>query len=339
MGKDQDRRKKKINWKTYNNELVERGKKFAKFQNNLREYVNKNWDKELKEKNDSEKRIKGGRKFEYPDTVFILLYIVKVFNRLSFRKIQGYATCMLDNVPNFRTIQDRIKALNPEQIKKMNDAIVKAKLAGKKLKIVLDGTGLQINDSYVWFEEKHKQKKRRKWKKVHFAADIESGIIVDFTVHEYNESEVETQRLLRFFKQVRKKVGGIAIIEEFFGDGGYDIKEFFEFLKQHGIKTRIKIDKATIEFIKRQLEFNKNKLAVKPPYPLWKPEDERQKEAVKQVEWNKYVEEEGYGQRSAIEGDIGSFKGSFGGALFSKLNGMIFREVLTKVLIYNVMRA
>jgi hypothetical protein len=95
----------------------------------------------------------------------------------------------------------------------------------------------------------------------------------------------------------------------------------------------------TIEFIKRQLEFNKNKLMVKPPYDLWKPEDERQKEAVKQVEWKKYVETEGYGQRSAIEGDIGSFKGSFGGCLFSKKNPMIFKEVMAKVLVYNVMKA
>jgi len=339
MGKDQDRRKKKINWKTYNNELVERGKKFAKFQNKLREYVKENWDKELKEKNESEKRIKGGRKFEYPDIVFILLYVVKVFNRLSLRKLQGYSSCMLDKVPSFRTMHDRIKAIDPEMIKKMDDAIVKAKLAGKKLKIVFDGTGLQINESYVWFEEKHKQKKRRKWKNVHFAADIESGIIVDFTVHEYNESEVETERLIQFFNMVLEKVGGIAVIERFFGDGGYDNKAFFEFLKQHGIKPTIKIDKMTIDFIKQQLEYNKNKLLVRTPLELWKPEGERQKEAVKQVEWKKYVEDEEYGQRSAIEGDIGSFKGSFGGSLFSKINCMIFKEVLTKVLVYNVMKA
>ncbi len=339
MGKDQDRRKKKINWKTYNKELVERGKKVAKFQGNLRNYVNENWNKEVREKNKSETRIKGGRKFEYPDTLFILLFVVKVFNRLSFRKLQGYADSMLDKVPNFRTIEDRIKALNPEMMNKINDALIKAKLAGKKLKIVFDGTGFQINESYVWFEEKHKQKKKRKWKKVHFAANMDDGIIIGFTVHEYDESEVETERLIQFFNMILAKVGDIAVIERFFGDGAYDIKEFFDFLKQHRIKPTIKIDIRTIEFIKRQLEFNKNKLNVRTPVALWKPEDERQKEALKQVEWKKYVETDGYGQRSAIEGNIGSFKGSFGGCLFSKLNNMIFKEVLTKVLVFNVMKA
>jgi len=87
-------------------------------------------------------------------------------------------------------------------------------------------------------------------------------------VYEYDESEVETQRLFQFFNMVLRKVGDVAVIERFFGDGGYDIKAFFEFLKQHGIKATIKIDKATINLIKRQLEYNKNKRGT--PYLPWK---------------------------------------------------------------------
>lgn len=337
MGKDQDRRRTKIDWKAYNKKLVERGAKIAKQLSNLKEYVDESWTIEVEEKN-KPKMNKSGQKYQYPDILFVLLCIIKAYNGFSYRILQGHTKGMFGKIPAYSRIHGRIKALDPEMITKMDDAIVKAKLSGKKLKVVFDGTGFQINDSYVWFEEKHKQKKKRKWKKVHFAADIESGIIVGFTVHEQNENEAETQRLIQFTEQLLSRIKDVAVLEKFFGDGAYDNKAFFEFLKQKGIKPTIKINKATIDFIRRQLEYNKNKLMVRTPCLLWKPEDERQKEAVKQVEWKKYVEADGYGQRSAIEGNIGGFKGIFGGSLFSKLNGMIFKEVATKALLWNVMR-
>lgn len=166
MGKDQDRRRTRIDWKTYNKKLVERGTKVAKHISNLRDYVNvkENWEIELKEKN-SPKNGKGGSRYEYPDTLFILLYIIKAYNRFSYRTLKGQIDCMFENAPSYSRSQERIKALDPELIKKMDDAIIKAKLSGKKLKVLFDSTGLQINDSYVWFEEKHKQKKKRKWNK------------------------------------------------------------------------------------------------------------------------------------------------------------------------------
>ncbi len=337
MGKDQDRRRTKIDWKTYNKKLVERGTKVAKHISNLKDHVTENWEIELKEKN-APKNGKSGSRYEYPDTLFILLYIIKAYNRFSYRTLKGQINCMFENAPSYSRTQERIKSLDPELIKKIDAAIVKAKLSGKKLKVVLDSTGFQINDSYVWLEEKHKQKKKRKWKKVHFAADIESGIIVGFTVHEYNESEVETQRLFQFMEQLLFRVKDIAVLEKLFGDGAYDNGAFFELLNGLGIKPVIKINKNTIDFIRQHLEYNMNKLMVRTPCALWKPENERQKEALKQVDWNKYVVDNGYGQRSAIEGDIGGFKGLFGGSLFSKLNNMICKEMAAKVLLWNVMR-
>ncbi len=337
MGKDQDRRKKKIDWAAYNKELEERGKKVSKHISNLKEYVKENWEAEVEAKNKSKDRSSGGRKFEYPDVLFILLYVVKVWNNIGYRTLKGYAYDMFPKMPCTTAIRERIDALDPNLIKNIDDAIIRAKLAGKKLSMVWDGTGLRVNGKHVWNEEKYGQKKKRTWKKVHFAADIESNLIIGFTVHESSESEVKEERLYQFMALILEKIGDICVLEKFFGDGGYDVKGFFEFLKTLGIVPIIRIDKPTIEFIRRQIKMNKKKLGT--PYDQWKPEDERTKKAMEQLDWKEFVEKQRYGLRSGGEGIIGAFKGRFGETLFSKKNSMIFKEVATKVLLHNVMRA
>lgn len=339
MGKDQDRRKTKIDWKTYNKKLVDRGHKAQRFTGNLARYVRENWAKEVEEKNNAGDRSKGGRKFQYPDTLFILLCVVKAYNGLTYRLLEGYANPLLEGlpVPSFGAIRERVSLLDPDAIKKIDDEIVRAKLTGKRISMVWDASGLRINGKHVWNEEKYGQKKKRKWKKVHFAADIESGIIVGFNVHEPSESEVKEERLYQFMAQIQEKIGNIAVLERFFGDGAYDVRGFFEFLKSLGIVPVIRIDKPTIEFIRRQLLMNKRKIGT--PCAQWKPEDERAKRALEQVDWKGFVEKQRYGLRSGGEGIIGAFKGRFGETLFSKLDRMILKEVAMKVLLHNVVRA
>jgi len=47
------------------------------------------------------------------------------------------------------------------------------------------------------------------------------------------------------------------------------------------------------------------------------------------------VKEYCYGKRSGIEGIIGSFKRFFRENLFSRLDGMIEREIISRVLVWN----
>ncbi len=116
------------------------------------------------------------------------------------------------------------------------------------------------------------------------------------------------------------------------------MKHFSTFcLAKYDLKPIIKIDKTTIEFIKRQVLMNKKKRGK--PYKQWKPENGRHHKAIEQIDWDGFVKNEEYGSRSAIEGIIGSFKGRFGESFFSKLNTMIFKEMITRVLVWNVMRA
>lgn len=62
----------------------------------------------------------------------------------------------------------------------------------------------------------------------------------------------------------------------------------------------------------------------------------RNREGIKQYFWEYYVEEYRYGKRSGIEGIIGSFKRFFRESLFSRIDEMIEREILTRVLIWNM---
>ena len=61
----------------------------------------------------------------------------------------------------------------------------------------------------------------------------------------------------------------------------------------------------------------------------------RNREAIKQYFWDYFVNEYSYGKRSGIEGIIGSFKRFFRENLFSRIDEMIEREILTRVLIWN----
>ncbi len=72
------------------------------------------WKKRILQKNG-----KGGSRYEYSDTLFILLYIIKAYNRFSYRALKGQIDGMFDDAPSYSRTQERIKALDHGLIKKM----------------------------------------------------------------------------------------------------------------------------------------------------------------------------------------------------------------------------
>ena len=131
MGKDAERRKTPINWTTYNNQLVEKAKKYAKTEKLLRIKIEIDWEKEVDETN--RKKYRTGNKYQFPDSLFVLLYIIKVYHQFSFRELEGYIHSQMNiPVPNFRTIHKRLKHMDYDIIDRINREIVRMKTRNKK---------------------------------------------------------------------------------------------------------------------------------------------------------------------------------------------------------------
>ena len=166
--------------------------------------------------------------------------------------------------------------------------------------------------------------------------DRETGLIINQELLNHDDSEVRSDRLVAFLESVLERIGDNSTVNKLFGDGAYDNTVLFEILKQLNIDSVIKIDKRTINRIKRQLHMNRYKLGNN-GRELWKPSSERERKALEQIEWKSFVKNKRYGLRSSIEGLIGSFKNKFGESLISKSFDMMRKELLVRVLIHNIM--
>jgi len=134
-------RKTFYDWKIYNKQLVERGKKLANEIKTVKKEVVDYWEEELNQMNEG----KEGRRFRYTDSMIVFLAILKsAFNVDSYRKLQGLAYLFFENVPEYSRINRRMRALELNDLKKINREITKEKTKGRVLEIAMDGTGVQI---------------------------------------------------------------------------------------------------------------------------------------------------------------------------------------------------
>lgn len=325
------KRRTPIDWKNYNKELVNRGKKLANNLQTIKTEVIDFWDQELEGMNER----KVGKKFEYPNSLIIFFSILKsTFNSLSYRNLEGFGYLFFEEVPDYTRINRRMRQLDTDILKKINRELTKARTKGrKKLEISMDGTGVQVNGKCVWTDNKHKKKKmrRRDWRKINIAIDIETGQILGVKVLGRNENEGSHENTVGLIDDVLENIDDNSEIVKGYGDGGYDNEDNFELFEYLGIEPAIRIRKPSrkkAEQMSRALETKKKRKFF---------EKRRNIEALEQFNWEKYVEERGYGKRSGIEGIIGSFKRFFREDLFSRIDDTIEREILTRALIWNIM--
>ena len=139
MGK----RKTPIDWKTYNNELVDRGKRitdFIKFFSKDKEL----FKKELLKQNKGKK----GHPYEYTDRLFILLAVIKAITSKGFRFLEGFAFLLFDEVPNHNPLWRRINKAAPDVLSKLSRTSAVRQKSGT-IDRILDATGIAVNRTNV----------------------------------------------------------------------------------------------------------------------------------------------------------------------------------------------
>ena len=324
------KRRKKYDWKVYNKELVNRGKRLANNIKTLQKETIELWNEELERMNQG----KEGRKFQYPHSMIVFFSILKSgFNIRSYRNLEGIGLLFFDKVPDYTRINRRIRQMDLEVLENINKETIKAKTKGRVIDISMDGTGVQVNGKYVWTDRKHKKRKmrRRDWRKINIAIDVETRQIVGIKVLGRNEAEGSHKNTMDLVENVLGNIDNDSGISRAYADGGYDNEDNFRILEELGIEPIIRIREPS----RKKAEEMSRALITKKRRKFFK--KKRSKEALKQFEWEQYVEVSRYGTRSGIEGVIGSFKRFFGECLFSRIDDMIEREILTRVLVWNVM--
>jgi len=324
------KKKTKYDWKVYNKQLVDRGRKLAERIKSIKNQVSDFWEDELAVMNEG----KEGARYQYPDSQIIFFSIMRsAFNINSYRNLQGLGILFFEKVPDYTEIHRRIRKLDLDVLKKINREVTKAKTKGRVIDISLDGTGVQVNGKYVWTDKKHKKEKMRKrdWKKINIAIDIETRQIVGIKVLGRNCNEGSHENTMDLMGDVFKNIDNTTRIKRSYADGGYDNVNNFEMFEELGIEPIIRTKKRT-----REIASFMNNTRVKESKRIKYFSKKRNREAIKQYFWDYFVKEYGYGKRSGVEGVIGSFKRFFRENLFSKIDDMIEREIMTRVMIWNI---
>jgi hypothetical protein len=212
MGK----RLKKINWKSYNKKLIERGSITFWFPKD----IENNWLNE---------GIGPGFQKIYSDEAIEVVSMIRFFFKLPLRATQGFTESLMGllgldlPVPDYSTLSRRMKKLEVK--------LGKLKSKGKKIHIVLDSTGLKVFGEGEWKVRQHGYSKRRTWMKLHLAVDEADGEILSMSLTEnyFKDNELFEDLL----QGLEEEISDVS------ADGAYDDHKVWDFCDERDINPLI----------------------------------------------------------------------------------------------------
>ena len=201
---------KVANWKAYNASLKKRGG----FTLWIEEKLLRDW-----RGIDVRNKVVGEK--IYPDSIIEFCLVIGSLYHQRLRQTIGLVESILTchglsgvAVPNFSTLSGRAGSL---------PVLISPKIKqGKTICIGADSTGLKVFGEGEWKVRKHGAGKRRVWKKMHIAIDLETNEIVNvcLTGNKIDDAKAAVGLLSDKKEQIKA----------FYGDGAYDDFEFRAFL-------------------------------------------------------------------------------------------------------------
>jgi hypothetical protein len=201
------RDRKVINWKQYNQALVQRGKR-------LLLYIT---EERLKEWKYTGNRLPGG-KLKFSDACILDVMGLKELHGFAYRQLEGFlhgllallGACHID-IPSYSCLQKRAAGL---EIPKLNAAVKPGSV------IAIDSSGLKVVGQGEWRDYKHKNGRKR-WLKLHLIVEVESGQIVDYSLTADDVGDSTEMHKLLSRQELPQNVVCLA-------DGGYDRKSVWK---------------------------------------------------------------------------------------------------------------
>ncbi len=298
MGK----RLQKINWQSYNRELIQRGSiTFWICEESLSNWFN----------------ISSGCGFQkiYSDLAIEMLLLLRCRFRLTLRGTQGFAESILKMmgfhlpIPNYSTLSRRAQELEIELKKRTSRSGL--------LHVVIDSTGLKVFGEGEWKVRQHGYSKRRTWRKLHVCVDESTGEILSsiLTDNSFKDNEVFEDLILNADQDIYQATA----------DGAYDAKNCWEFCEKENIQGTF----PPREGAKIQQHGNVNQT------PKQRDENLRLVRELGKPAWKVLS---GYSRRSLSETTMYRFKTIFGDKLNARNFGNQATEAFIKCKILNLMK-
>jgi len=272
---------------------------------------------------------KEGAKYKYSNELIEFIYMIGLFFRLDYRKLQTFCILFASNfnifVPDYTTINRRFNKLSVEQ-----KYISKRKQ--QQYCIAVDGRGINPTNRGEWLRLIHKKgliKTRNGFIKILISVDVNTQEICGVEV--FDDSEGETKYLLSVLLQaIQNKNQPIDVL---YGDGAYDKYDIFEMLQEARIEPIINIHKNA------DLKLNQEDSIIRRRRKMEEKLPKRTLVAREQLKdkpgWKKKW---GYGKRWVVETVFSAFKRTMGQAVNAKHKMNIKNEMIAKVNLYNLMK-
>lgn len=167
---------------------------------------------------------KRGRGFQYSDTAIETALMIKGIFSLPLSALQGFIDSIFKlmdvplSSPDYTCISKRSKTVQVQYRNKSRGCIQH---------IAIDATGLKVFGEGEWKVKKHGNEKRRTWRKLHLAVDVDTHEVISAEVSLVNVGDSEV--LPTLLNPLRRKIHAVP------GDGAYDTKECHKVLQRKGI--------------------------------------------------------------------------------------------------------
>lgn len=232
-----------------------------------------------------------GRPQEFADELIIILMMIKIHYRLTYRSLEGFMDSVMGlmklshRLPTFSLVAKRAGKLTPLALTSKKSSVV-----------VVDASGVKVVGEGEWKVKIHEKSSRRKWVRVHVGIDTATGEIV---AQKTTDSNVHDGTMLR---ELLGQVSGE--LEKVLADGAYDGRDCQEAILERQAKA----------------------LVPPPKNGRVQNKDPNRDDVIRIIKelgndgparslWGKLT---GYSFRSLVETTFSRIKGLFGPRLFSK---------------------
>lgn len=313
--------KKIRNWKDYNNSLVKRGQILLSFP---ADYITELYHKEAQRR--------GGLKI-YSSQMYEYLLNIKVFFRLPWRSVTGFAQALLQKAFPNECIEIPDYAHASRECRKLHVRVKPIGLtSGLDLELAFDSTGVNVYSTSGYHQRKHGKdsahRRKDQWKKVHIAVELNTMQVMSLAYSESNVNDCEMA------SELLEGISGT--IQSLRADGAYDTFEIYEKGHQQGVKVLIPpatTSKAQDE-LKNTSHIKKEYLAQRDATIHFIRQFETFEEGLKQ-----WKIESGYHRRSLVETTMFRLKRIFGFNLHLKTDEGRRNELTVKINLLNQMAA
>lgn len=272
------------NWAKYNESLVQRG--------SLTLWIDEDVVKAWKPVEEGPR--KRGGQYEYSNLAIECILTLRSVYHLPLRAAEGFARSVFElmeldmPVPDYSTLSRRSQGLE----------VKLPKQAKGPLHIAVDSTGLKIYGEGEWKVRKHGYSKRRTWRKLHLAVDVESGEIQAVVLTEAKVDDGSAMPDL-----LDEITAPIAQVD---ADGAYDQRKVYETCIDHAVDRIVIPPRENAQLWPEE---------DKPGQPHPRNENIRTIEGLGRKQWK---QESGYHQRSLSETAMFRVKTLFGDTLRSR---------------------